>query len=73
MRSFIKDLFSENNHASMVRVMSLIGVITASAIAIVGICKVAPDYSGLSLLCSTFLASAFAGKVAQKAVESKKE
>lgn len=71
--SFLKDLFSESNHASMLRVMSLISVITASIIAIVGLFKASPDYSGLSLLCGTFLASAFAGKVTQKAVEAKKD
>lgn len=72
MTRFIKDLFSEQKHASMLRVMSLIGVITAAAIAIIGVCKQNPDYSGLSLLCGTFLSMSFAGKVGQKAVEMKK-
>lgn len=73
MRNFVKDLFSESHHASMLRVMSFISVITAAAIAIIGVLKATPDYSGISLLCSTFLTAAFVGKVSQKAVESRKK
>lgn len=71
MKSFIKDLFSESKHASMLRVMSLTSVLAAVAVAIIGVLKPSPDYSGLSLLVGTFLSAAFVGKVTQKAVEAK--
>ena len=73
MRTFIKDLLSERNHASMLRVMSLISVLSAVTIGIVGVMKPEPDYSGLSLLVGTFLSAAFVGKVSQKAIEVKKQ
>lgn len=69
---WIKDLFSEKSDVSMMRVMSLISLLTAVSISIAGMCKVAPDYSGLSMLCGAFLGAAFMGKVTQKSVEPKK-
>lgn len=54
------------------RAMSLLCCLTAVVIAFVGLNKATPDYSGLSLLCGTFLGTAFAGKVMQKSVEVKK-
>lgn len=67
----IKALFSDKGSISMMRVMSLICILTASCIAFIGISKASPDYSGLSLLCSTFLAAGFAGKAYQKQIETK--
>ncbi len=68
---FIKSLLSEKGDISMVRVMSLICCFAALGIAIHGINRNVIDYSGLSMLCGTFLGAAFAGKVAQKSIEAK--
>lgn len=65
----IKDLLSESGSASMVRAMSALCCIVASIIALIGICKSQPDYSGISLLCTTFLTAAFGGKIMQKRIE----
>lgn len=51
------------------RLMALMCCITAIVIAIIGINKPIPDYSGLSLLCGTFLGAAFVGKAMQKSNE----
>ncbi len=69
--NFLKSLFSEKSEVSMVRVMSLLSLLTAICIAIAGMLKSTPDYSGLSMLCGAFLSAAFFGKVAQKHAESK--
>lgn len=69
MIDFLKKLFSENGGVSMMRIMTLACCLAAITMAIVGLSKVPVDYSGLSLLCSTFLAGAFGGKVAQKKLE----
>lgn len=70
---FLKDLFSENNHASSLRVMSMITCIAAIIIAIIGLNKDVIDYSGLTLLCTSFLTVAFTGKVVQKRFEQPKD
>jgi hypothetical protein len=67
---WVKDLFSEKGSISMMRVLSLTSCVTAVAIAIIGVVKPSPDYSGLSLLCGTFLTAAFTGKVMQKRIET---
>lgn len=69
MKSFFRSLVSEDSRVSAMRVMSILALITAIVIAIIGVCKPVVDYSGLSLLCSTFLGFAFAGKAVQKAIE----
>lgn len=69
MSDFLKALFSENGSVSMMRVMSIICCIAAVAIAFVGLNKAVIDYSGISLLCSTFLGAAMGGKVLQKRIE----
>ena len=56
---------------SMMRFMSIICCLAAIVIAIIGLNKPVIDYSGLSLLCGTFLGAAFGGKIAQKNIESK--
>lgn len=55
----------------MMRVMSLICCLAAIAIAVLGLYKPGnTDYSGLSLLCGSFLGAAFGGKVYQKRIET---
>lgn len=54
----------------MMRVMSAMCCIAAIIIAIVGVEKPVVDYSGLTLLCGTFLGVAFTGKVVQKSIEN---
>lgn len=65
----LRELFSEKGSISMMRLLSLITCNTAVVIAIMGMLKQSPDYSGLSLLCGTFLTAAFTGKVMQKKLE----
>lgn len=67
---FIRDLFSEDHQASCMRVMAMLCCIAAIVIAIIGISKPQIDFSGLTLLCSTFLGAAFTGKVMQKRIET---
>ena len=69
--NFIKDLLNEKSTVSSMRVMSFLSLFTAIGIGIAGVCKAAPDYSGLSLLVSTFLSAAFIGKISQKSIEAK--
>ncbi len=71
MKQFILDLFNEKSTVSSIRVMSIMCVIAAIVIAVMGLEKASPDYSGLSLLVSTFLGAAFVGKVSQKSIEAK--
>ena len=70
MADFIKALFSDNGSVSMMRVLSLICVLTAAGIAIHAI-TVGADLNATSILCSTFLGAGFAGKVIQKSMEAK--
>lgn len=65
----MKNMFNENTRVSSMRVMAMMCCVTAIVIGIVGLFKPAPDYSGLSLLCTTFLATAFGAKVIQKRTE----
>ena len=53
----------------MMRVMSFLCCIAAIAIAIIGLNKPIVDYSGVSLLVSSFLTAAFGGKIMQKRIE----
>lgn len=64
-------MLSQHQGVSTVRVMALLCCAAAIIIAFVGIAKETPDYAGLSMLCGTFLGVSFAGKVGQKAVETK--
>lgn len=73
MKRWLLSLFSEDSRVSAMRVMSMMALVTAIAIGVIGVCRVAPDYSGLSLLCSTFLAVAFGGKAVQKVVENRQD
>lgn len=66
---FLNQLLSDKGSVSSMRVMSLSCVLTAIMIAIIGLMKPAVDYSGLALLCGTFLGAGFGGKIAQKKSE----
>lgn len=70
MIRLLKDLFSEKGNISMMRLLSLMSVVAAIVIAILGICHESVDYSGLTLLCSAFLGAGFTGKVIQKRFEN---
>jgi hypothetical protein len=66
----IKELFSENSPISMLRLLSLISVLAAVAIAAFGI-YAGRDLMGLAALCAVFITAAFGGKVLQKNMERK--
>ena len=68
---FLRDLLSDSGRVSMMRLMSLLCCLAAIAIAIIGLNRPTPDYSGLSLLCGAFLSAAMGGKIAQKSIEAK--
>ncbi len=67
--NYLKSLLSEDGHASTMRAMSLLCCVAAIVMGFIGLNKAVVDYSGLSLLCGTFLGAAFVGKIAQKSNE----
>ena len=71
MKEFLLKMFSENSDVSEMRVAAILCVLCAMGIAIYGMSKNPIDYSGLSLLCGTFVGSGMAGKVSQKFAESR--
>lgn len=68
---FLAALLSDNGSVSCMRTMSLLCCLAAICIAVMGLNKPQPDYSGLALICTTFLGAAFGGKVVQKSIEAK--
>lgn len=66
IREFLSD---ECGNLSLMRVMSLLCCLTAIVLSAVGMNKAQVDYSGLSLLVSTFLTAAMGGKIMQKRIE----
>ena len=70
MKQWLKDLFSDSGSVSMVRVLSLICILTASGVAIHAV-SVGSNLDSASVLCGVFLGAGIGGKVAQKAVEVK--
>lgn len=68
----LKDFFLENSQASMMRVLSLMAVVAAICLAAYGIYE-NRDLTGLTALCSAFLAAGFGGKILQKNIEGKKD
>lgn len=66
----IKKLLSESSDLSCMRAMSLLSLLLAGAIAVIGLIKNV-DLSALSLLVGVFVAAAFGGKVGQKFAEVK--
>lgn len=69
MIALLKALLASGSGVSMMRAMSLLCCLSAVGIAIYGLNKPIIDYSGLSLLCGTFLTAAFTGKILQKRIE----
>jgi len=70
MFQFLRDLFSEKgSNVSSIRVAMMMCVCAAIAIAIIGINKPIPDYSGISLLCTGFLSVGMGTKLLQKRTE----
>ncbi len=67
----LTDLISENGKLSTIRVMCMACCVNAIAISIIGLFKSAPDYSGMSILCGTFLAAAMGGKIMHKQDDQK--
>ena len=61
---FLQSLFSESGSVSMIRVLSLMVVITACVISVV------KGHSEINVI-TALLAAGFGGKVIQKAVEKK--
>lgn len=70
MKNFIMQLFNETGTVSMMRMLSLICVLTASAIALYCI-YMNRDMNAASILCGIFLGAAFTGKAVQKISEVK--
>lgn len=64
------ELLAEKGSVSMTRFLSLICVLSASAMALYSVHK-GSDLNAVSLLCGTFLGAGIGGKVAQKVVEVK--
>jgi hypothetical protein len=67
---WFKALFSETGDVSMMRLLSLICVLSASAIGL-KVATVGGDMGTAAVLCSTFLSAGIAGKVLQKKDEAK--
>ncbi len=70
MKQWLKDLFSDNSNVSMMRVLSLICILTASGVAIHAV-SVGSNLDSVSVLCGVFLGAGISGKVTQKMVEAK--
>lgn len=70
MKNLILLILSENSEVSVMRLMCLLSLGCAVAIAIYGIASARP-LGDVSLLCGTFLVPAFGGKVGQKYFEEK--
>jgi uncharacterized membrane protein YiaA len=64
----LKQLLSDHNKISMVRIMSLASLITGIAIGLIGVIT-CTDLTGCAALAGVFVTSAFTGKVAQKFAE----
>ncbi len=70
MKQFLLDLFKDNSSVSMMRMLSLICVLTASMIAFYSV-YAGKDLNAVSILVGVFLGSGIGGKVAQKISEVK--
>ena len=70
MKQFIKDLLREDSKVSTTRLMSLMCVISAIIIVILGL-YLGKELTGLATISGTFLGPAFAAKVFQKNMENK--
>ena len=70
MRDFIKKLLSERSQYSSMRLMSILSLLVASALAFIGLHK-GVDLGSLATLCGVFLGAGFVGKATQKFAENK--
>lgn len=70
MKTFLKELISENSPTSSTRVMSFISLFSGVGIAAYGL-TVNRDLMGLSALCAVFVGSAFGAKTISKFIENK--
>lgn len=68
MKKLFRELFSESNKLSLMRVMSGFSLVVGTIIALIGIIT-KQNLTGVAELAGMFVISAFGGKVAQKAVE----
>jgi hypothetical protein len=65
----LREFFSERGDMSMMRLIHLLCCFASIAIAIIGVNKPNPDYSGISILVGSFLAISTGGKIFQKKME----
>lgn len=69
INSVLKKMFEEaEGEISMVRIMSLLSLLTGIAIGLYGVIK-GKDLSGVAQVCAVFVSAAFVGKVTQKFAE----
>ena len=68
--SWLKDLFSENGNASMVRLLALLAVVGGIGMGFYGI-HLNSDLEKLSKLCSVFVLAGLGAKIGQKFLEKK--
>ena len=65
----LKKMFAEaEGEISMVRIMSLLSLLTGIVIGLYGVIK-GKDLSGVAQVCAVFIGSAFVGKTASKFAE----
>ncbi len=69
---YLKEMLSDGESPSTMRVMSFVSLIFAGVISIIGLFR-GSDLSELAVLVGVFVGSAFAGKALQKNAEVKKE
>lgn len=67
--NWFNKLLAENGAVSMVRLLSLICVVTASVLAFAGIYSTTHSLESVSMLCGTFLTAGLTAKVMQKKME----
>lgn len=69
IKSILQKMFEEAaGEISMVRIMSLLSLLTGIGVGIYGVIQ-GKDLSGLSQVCAVFIGSAFLGKTASKFAE----
>lgn len=69
MKTWLQELLAEKGTQSMIRLLSLLCIITASTLAFIGISASNHSLESVSVLCGTFLAAGMGAKVMQKKYE----
>lgn len=69
MKQWLQQLFSESGGVSMVRVLSLVCILTASILAFYGMHNSTHSLEAVAILCGTFLTAGMGAKVLQKRSE----